>query len=117
MFATPTTDSRRSEGARRSLVLRSGASGHQTRSADHQAYDETDEHNESGENEAAALGVSESGEVLTILRSIQQQVSTLQAQQAQTPPSRSPSVVASASSTNSSPVERKLPKNLTVSVG
>ena len=122
--ATPTNDSRSSGSVRRQLELGAGVSEpRQTNSArphrqNIDAESPVPGNSGDGNGEVATAGASESSEVVSILRSLQQQVSALQAQQAQSTPARpseSPSV-ASTSSADSSPVERKLPKELTVSL-
>ena len=105
MFRTPTSASPRG-GVRRPL-LTAGSSGGQTNGNDQ-------------EDPVGSEG-SSSNEVLSILRSLQQQVSTLQAQQAsqtqqavQPQADASPSSSRSATSTPGS-VKRRLPKDLVVS--
>lgn len=108
MFPTP-----RNESARRQATSRRLPFGHQTSAAS--ARDSGGESPVPGTVPDDSNRAQENGdnEMLCILRSLQQQVSALQAQQARSTATGSP---AAASSSNPSPVERrKLPKDLTVS--
>ena len=101
MFRTPTIEHGR--GSRRTLQMNSGsAAGRLIRGIE----DEQSDINETG------MGNNGDGEMLTILRNLQQQVSAMQAQQ-------STSNQAPASVNSESPIvqkKKKLPKALVVSV-
>lgn len=116
MFATPNPARARS-GGRRSLELASGGGSSQNRN------DDGDLESPVPRRESFEYGEMDAGtnsEVLSILRSLQQQVSALQAQQLQaqqtqsTRPRASESSVATA--VTNPAVRKKLPKDLTVSV-
>ena len=128
MFATPSTSGRSTTSRRLPF---SAASHHPCAvDVDGELDEELDEEFKppvpSSRSEAGGGGeansttrTEESSEVLSILRNIQRQVSALQAKQSTGTGAVSPAASASmsSSSTNSSPVERKLPKELTVSFG
>ena len=112
MFATPNTAGR--SGATRRLPFSTSGTASRRRS---NLFDDEEPGAESPvppttEAEPAA-GTSENREILSILRSLQQQVTALQAK-SQEPSAVSPS--ASTSSSPNTPTSRKLPKGLTVSL-
>ena len=110
MFATPRTDSSARSNVRRSLLgvssLGSGA-GQPSSQANNQASDAP--HNQSPAPPNVSLDGD--GEVLTILRDLQEQVSILQAQQSKMVSERT-----STPSSQTTTPKRKLPKELSVSV-
>ena len=113
MFATPGGLSQRRPAATRRLFGRN--------ETDRTAAGAESDHESPLAPENGAERVArddESGEMLRILRNLQQQVSSMQAQQAAqaAAPPTSVSPAASNSSSSSSPVEKKLPKDLTVSL-
>ena len=109
MFATPS--GRRPGSTRRLFGQRNDTAGLDD---DQESPVPTDE---AGRVDTAPTN-EESGEMLCILRNLQQQVSSLQAQQtaqaAAPSVAESPAASTSSNSTSSSPVEKKLPKDLTV---
>lgn len=107
MFATPSGLGARRPGDSRSRRLFGHVGRHSNASADESNLDQESPVPEVGD---ATRDDDESGEMLRILRNLQQQVSTLQAQQAAQ--EAAPPVAESPAASTSS---KKLPKDLTVS--